>query len=796
MSLGTKVSLFGGSSITTLSSSGAGSGGGYGGTLLGGSGGSSLFGGYGYGQGFGTSGLFGYGSSSSSGAGGLGTTTPTAPQVGPQGVDIAKQVAEDSVAGYGFLASDFTVSDASAVDSMQVTSLPANGTLELSSVAVALNQIIDSDDFGNLAYIPDADFDGVETFTIAMSTDGTDYDSTPSNVQITVLASDDDAPSVAAVPTVAVAEGETASNLGSLIVASYTDPDTNDTLDQVLINAVPTMGTLSYTSGAGGVITLAGAATISAAEAATLVFTADADNGAGESAATTDTFTFDLVDSSGLTSATAGTVNIQINDGNDAPVMAATDSYSVNENVTAIDAVVNPATDNETPDTLVYSITGTDAALFNVDAANGDLSFKAAPDYEDAKDSNKDNIYRLNLVATDDGGETAKQAVDVEVNDESSNLAISAATVSVDEGTTFALTVGAATNNDPIGDVTYSIAGGADSALFTIDDETGVLSFISAPDFEDDLSAGSTNSYVVDIAASIDDGDDGAVSTDTQTMTVDITDLDDEKPSFITAASGADALSANNVSTAEGALSFEVEELANAVSAIEILDINFGDGEDGATSDTGISYSMSSSAGTSNLTITAASGKISLGAGLDLDFETRSSITLTVTAEDASGATAKTTVDVTVTDVDEDPEYTAPSNILSVDSDQDYDIGDDISDAFEDPESTEMTFVVSAPTAAGSSSATTAGVLQYDLGGVNNATVTIAAGSSATGLTASEVASLVYYGPESDIAHGTAVTTDSITESLTISIAVTAADTADNTAAATFDIVVVDQVIS
>ena len=66
---------------------------------------------------------------------------------------------------------------------------------------------------------------------------------------------------------------------------------------------------------------------------------------------------------------------------------------------------------------LVYSITGTDAALFNVDAANGDLSFKAAPDYEDAKDSNKDNIYRLNLVATDDGGETAKQAVEVEVDD-------------------------------------------------------------------------------------------------------------------------------------------------------------------------------------------------------------------------------------------------------------------------------------------------------------------------------------------------------------------------------------------
>ncbi len=118
--------------------------------------------------------------------------------------------------------------------------------------------------------------------------------------------------------------------------------------------------------------------------------------------------------------------------------MAATDSYSVNENVTAIDAVVNPATDNETPDTL--GRTASQARMRRCSTSMLRMAIcrsRLRPDYEDAKDSNKDNIYRLNLVATDDGGETAKQAVDVEVDDESSNLAtLTAATVSVDEGTT------------------------------------------------------------------------------------------------------------------------------------------------------------------------------------------------------------------------------------------------------------------------------------------------------------------------------------------------------------------------
>ena len=395
MALSTKVSLFGGTSITTLGSSASTGGSGYGGSVLSGSSGSSLFGGYGYGTGLlGNSGLFGYGAAGTGGGsgGGAGTTTPVA-QVGPQGVDINMQVAEDTLVGIDFVSSDFEVTGGTAVDSLQITSLPANGTLELAGVAVALNEIIAADDFGDLNYLPDANFDGVETFTIAMSTDGETYDSTSSNVSITVLGSDD-APSIDSVSTIALGEGETTTNLGAVLVASFNDLDSSDSLGNVTISGVPTtaVGTLTYTSDAGGTVQVTTAATpmlLTATEAASLQFTAaDESVAAGTSPAATS-FTYTMEDSTGLssTSATAGTtgtINLQIADGNDAPSFTGgpTAQYSINENLTDLAATVNPATDEESPDTLVYSITGTDAALFTVDTANGDLSFTSAPDFE------------------------------------------------------------------------------------------------------------------------------------------------------------------------------------------------------------------------------------------------------------------------------------------------------------------------------------------------------------------------------------------------------------------------------
>ena len=71
-------------------------------------------------------------------------------------------------------------------------------------------------------------------------------------------------------------------------------------------------------------------------------------------------------------------------------------------------------------------------------------------------------------------------------------------------------------NGNPL---TYAIAGGADAALFTIDAQTGLLRFVSAPNYEAPADAGANNVY--DLTVSVSDGIAPAV---TQAITVTVTD--------------------------------------------------------------------------------------------------------------------------------------------------------------------------------------------------------------------------------------------------------------------------------
>lgn len=87
------------------------------------------------------------------------------------------------------------------------------------------------------------------------------------------------------------------------------------------------------------------------------------------------------------------------------------------------------------------------------------------------------------------------------------------ATVNVAENTTAVTTV---TADDPDDTPTFSITGGADKDLFTIDGTTGALSFKTAPNFE----SGDT-SYEVEVTAS--DGD----ATDKQMITVNVTNVNE-----------------------------------------------------------------------------------------------------------------------------------------------------------------------------------------------------------------------------------------------------------------------------
>ena len=74
--------------------------------------------------------------------------------------------------------------------------------------------------------------------------------------------------------------------------------------------------------------------------------------------------------------------------------------------------------------------------------------------------------------------------------------------------------------------VTWSISGGADAALFTINSSTGALSFLAARNFEAPADADTNNTYVVVVRAT-----DGASNFSTQTVTVTVTNAN-EAPTY------------------------------------------------------------------------------------------------------------------------------------------------------------------------------------------------------------------------------------------------------------------------
>jgi len=109
----------------------------------------------------------------------------------------------------------------------------------------------------------------------------------------------------------------------------------------------------------------------------------------------------------------------------DAPLFSAPSAaVAVNEGI-VISSVVhdanatdpnggNPTTDD---DGITYSLSGTDASAFDIDASTGEVTFLASPDYETPVDGNGDNVYELTITATDGEAKMTTQDVTVTVND-------------------------------------------------------------------------------------------------------------------------------------------------------------------------------------------------------------------------------------------------------------------------------------------------------------------------------------------------------------------------------------------
>ena len=174
---------------------------------------------------------------------------------------------------------------------------------------------------------------------------------------------------------------------------------------------------------------------------------------------------------------------------NEAPTITsngagASAAISVNENSTAVTTVIGADPDAAT--TLTYSIAGgADASKFTINAATGALSFISAPNFESPTDVGLDNFYDV-VVQTTDGVLSASQAIAIQVSDVNEAPVIvsdggqASASIYMADGVSTVTTV-AGTDPDAATTLHYAIAGGADASSFSIDANTGVLSFVSTP---------------------------------------------------------------------------------------------------------------------------------------------------------------------------------------------------------------------------------------------------------------------------------------------------------------------------
>ncbi len=92
-------------------------------------------------------------------------------------------------------------------------------------------------------------------------------------------------------------------------------------------------------------------------------------------------------------------------DANAAPTFSSSATFDAAENQTAAGEVL--ATDSDADDDITgYAITGgADEALFEIGTTDGALTFKTAPNFEDAKDQGTNNTYVVEVTATSgDGG--------------------------------------------------------------------------------------------------------------------------------------------------------------------------------------------------------------------------------------------------------------------------------------------------------------------------------------------------------------------------------------------------------
>ncbi|MCU4676762.1 cadherin domain-containing protein, partial [Catenovulum sp. 2E275] len=98
---------------------------------------------------------------------------------------------------------------------------------------------------------------------------------------------------------------------------------------------------------------------------------------------------------------------------------SASTNFAENGTGTVLDVNADNGDGGSNDSGVTYSLSGTDALLFNIDSSSGVITFKTAPDYESPADNGGNNIYNITVTANDgeSSNNTATQNVAITVTD-------------------------------------------------------------------------------------------------------------------------------------------------------------------------------------------------------------------------------------------------------------------------------------------------------------------------------------------------------------------------------------------
>ena len=309
------------------------------------------------------------------------------------------------------------------------------------------------------------------------------------------------------------------------------------------------------------------------------------------------------------------------------------------------------ATDDE--DTVSLLLNGDDAAAFKLvdrDGAAGTatvhgLTFKEAPNYEKPTDANKDNAYKVKVVAKDAAGHRSETSVTVVVTNVNEDGSVMLSSIQPAVGTPLTATV-----TDPDGEVTnviYQWTSGPTKDNAEVEDIDGATSATYTPTAGDPADEDDTGDIGNFLRVKVFYNDpQGPDDTDTAGT------IENQREVEVVSKNAVRELPETNAAPV-----FTERSVAREVAENTAKDGAVGDPVKAADGDEDVlTYSLSGGADKGAFKIDPESGQIKVGGDTKLDFEgTQATYTVEVKAEDPFALSDVVVVIITVTDVDEPP---------------------------------------------------------------------------------------------------------------------------------------------